>query len=100
MYKNAAGQRQIRAWCSHALARADFALTTRVAATSAGQVTLTSAGTGPPRIFLLPGTGFNAAVTLPWLRALSAHWPTTVIDLPGQPGLSDQHRPRWSRLAW
>jgi pimeloyl-ACP methyl ester carboxylesterase len=49
---------------------------------------------------MVPGTGFNAAVALPWLRALSAHWATTVIDLPGQPGLSDPRRPRRDRLDW
>jgi pimeloyl-ACP methyl ester carboxylesterase len=49
---------------------------------------------------MVPGTGSNAAVALPWLRALSAHWTTTVIDLPGQPGLSDQRRPRRDRLDW
>ena len=49
---------------------------------------------------MVPGTGFNAAVALPWLRALSARWATTVVDLPGQPGLSDPHRPRRGRLAW
>jgi hypothetical protein len=45
-------------------------------------------------------TRSNAAVALPWLRALSARWATTVVDLPGQPGLSDPHRPRRNRLAW
>jgi pimeloyl-ACP methyl ester carboxylesterase len=49
---------------------------------------------------MVPGTGFNAAVALPWLRALSVHWATTVVDLPGQPGLSDPRRPRRARLAW
>jgi pimeloyl-ACP methyl ester carboxylesterase len=49
---------------------------------------------------MVPGTGSNAAVALPWLRALSAHWATTVVDLPGQPGLSDPRRPRRARLAW
>jgi pimeloyl-ACP methyl ester carboxylesterase len=49
---------------------------------------------------MVPGTGFNAAVTLPWLQALSVHWATTVVDLPGQPGLSDPRRPRRARLAW
>jgi pimeloyl-ACP methyl ester carboxylesterase len=39
-------------------------------------------------------------VALPWLRVLSARWPTTVVDLPGQPGLSDPRRPRRSRSAW
>ncbi|MGP4025467.1 alpha/beta fold hydrolase [Actinomadura sp. 3N407] len=49
---------------------------------------------------MVPGTGFNAAVALPWLRALPARWATTVVDLPGQPGLSDPYRPRRGRLAW
>lgn len=49
---------------------------------------------------LVPGTGSNAAVALPWLRALSARWPTSVVDLPGQPGCSDPRRPRRARLAW
>ncbi len=48
----------------------------------------------------MPGTGFNAAAALPWLQALSVHWATTVVDLPGQPGLSDPRRPRRARLAW
>jgi pimeloyl-ACP methyl ester carboxylesterase len=65
-----------------------------------GLVELASAGTGRPRVVLVPGTGFNAAAALPWLRALSAHWATTVVDLPGQPGLSDPNRPRRDRLAW
>ena len=49
---------------------------------------------------LVPGTAFSAAVALPWLKALSARWPTTVVDLPGQPGLSASHRPRRARSAW
>jgi pimeloyl-ACP methyl ester carboxylesterase len=49
---------------------------------------------------VVPGTGSNAAGALPWLRALSARWATTVVDLPGQPGLSDPHRPRRDRLTW
>ncbi|MPZ81939.1 MAG: alpha/beta fold hydrolase, partial [Actinophytocola sp.] len=61
---------------------------------------LTSAGTGRPRVVMVPGTGFNAVVALPWLQALSVHWATTVVDLPGQPGLSDPRRPRRARLAW
>lgn len=100
VYKSTRGQSAVRTWCLRTLARSDFAVTTKILTTSTGEVTLTSAGTGPPRVVLVPGTGFNAAVTLPWLRALSAHWPTTVVDLPGQPGLSDQHRPRRARLAW
>jgi pimeloyl-ACP methyl ester carboxylesterase len=100
VYKSPHGHRAVRRWCSDALARADFPLTTTTVDTRAGRVALTSAGTGKPRVVLVPGTGFNAAVALPWLRALSDRWATTVVDLPGQPGLSDPRRPRRNRLAW
>jgi pimeloyl-ACP methyl ester carboxylesterase len=100
VYKTTRGGLAVRQWCSDALARADFRLTTATTDTSAGQVALVSAGQGEPRVVLVPGTGFNAATALPWLRALSARWPTMVVDLPGQPGLSDPHRPRRGRLAW
>ncbi len=100
VYKNPRTERKVRQWCSAALARADFPLARTSVETSAGRIELTSAGVGRPRVVLLPGTGFNAAVALPWLRSLSARWPTTVVDLPGQPGLSDPRRPRRSRMAW
>jgi pimeloyl-ACP methyl ester carboxylesterase len=100
VYKNPRGERVVRQWCSEALARADFPLTTTTVDTSAGRVSLASAGAAKPRVVLVPGTGFNASVALPWLRALSGRWATTVVDLPGQPGLSGPHRPRRARLAW
>ena len=100
VYKNAHGRDVVQQWCSSALSRADFPLVTTSVRTAAGQVHLTSAGSGRTRVVLVPGTGFNAAVALPWLRALSARWATTVVDLPGQPGLSDPRRPRGDRTAW
>lgn len=100
VYKNPGGLRAVRQWCSQALAGADFPLTSTTLATSFGRVELTSAGAGRPQVVMVPGTGFNAAVALPWLKALSAHWSTTVVDLPGQPGLSDPNRPCRDRLAW
>lgn len=100
VYKNPGGQRAVRQWCSDALAQADFPLTNAAVNTSVGRVELTSAGKVQPRVVVVPGTGFNAAVALPWLQALSVHWATTVVDLPGQPGLSDPRRPRRDRLAW
>ena len=100
VYKSSRGRLAVRRWCSDALARAGFPLTTATVDTSAGRVALVSAGRRGPRVVVVPGTGFNAAVALPWLRALSARWATTVVDLPGQPGLSDPHRPRRDRLAW
>lgn len=100
VYRNARGQFAVRQWCSEALARADFPLAGTTVDTTAGKVHLASAGTGKPRIVVIPGAGHNAAAALPWLRALSQHWPTTVVDLPGQPGLSGPRRPRRDRLAW
>ena len=100
VYKNPRGERAVRQWCSEALARADFPITTTTVDASVGSVQLTSAGTGGPRVVVVPGTGNNAAVALPWLRALSARWATTIVDLPGQPGLSDPRRPYRERLAW
>ena len=100
VYKNPRGQSAVRQWCSEASARADFPLTHAAVDTSVGRVELTSAGTGRPWVVMVPGTGSNAAVALPWLRALSARWATTVVDLPGQPGRSDPRRPRRTRLAW
>lgn len=100
VYKNSRGERAVRQWCAEALVRADFPLTHATVDTSVGRVELTSAGTGRVRVVLVPGTGFNAAVALPRLKALSARWATTVVDLPGQPGLSDPCRPRRDRLAW
>jgi pimeloyl-ACP methyl ester carboxylesterase len=100
VYKNLHGQQAVRQWCTEALARADFPLVAATLDTSVGQVALTSAGSGSTRLVVVPGTGFNAAVALPWLKMLSARWSTTVVDLPGQPGLSDPRRPREGRAAW
>ena len=99
-YKSPRAQRTVQQWCSQRLDGASFPLTRSRIRTSVGGVQLTSAGTGPTTVVLVPGTGFNAAVTLPWLQAFSNHWATTVVDLPGQPGLSDPERPRRSRLSW
>jgi pimeloyl-ACP methyl ester carboxylesterase len=100
VYKSTRGQHAVRQWCADGMARAAFPLRTATVDTSAGRVSLTSAGIGRTRVVLVPGTGFNAAVSLPWLEALSVRWSTTVVDLPGQPGLSDPRRPRRARLTW
>ena len=99
-YRNTRAQREVQQWCAHALQNADFPLARTTVDTSAGRVALTSAGTGPTQVVLVPGTASNAAVALGWLRDLSTRWSTVVVDLPGQPGLSDPRRPRRSRLSW
>jgi pimeloyl-ACP methyl ester carboxylesterase len=99
VYKSSRGRLAVRRWCADALAQADFPLTNTTVDISVGQVALASAGRRQRQVVMLPGTASNAAAALPWLRALSARWTTTVVDLPGQPGLSDPHRPRRDRLA-
>src|SRR6478735_431887 len=99
-YRNTRAQREVQQWCAHALQNADFPLARTTVDTSSGRVALTSAGTGPTQVVLVPGTASNAAVALGWLRDLSTRWSTVVVDLPGQPGLSDPRRPRGSRLSW
>lgn len=100
VYKSQRGQVAVQRWCSNALARAGFPLASTAVDTSAGRIALVSAGSAEPQVVVVPGTGFNAAAALPWLEALSARWKTTMVDLPGQPGLSDPHRPWRGRLAW
>ncbi|WP_433599289.1 alpha/beta fold hydrolase [Nocardia sp. CA-135953] len=99
-YKSARGQRAVQQWCAEVISRANFPLTTTAVDTSVGRIQLTSAGAGTPRIVVVPGTGFNAAAALPWLQTFSAHWRTVIVDLPGQPGLSDPRRPSRARLPW
>ena len=48
---------------------------------------------------VVPGTNFNAATSLPLATVLAARWPTYVVDVPGQPGLSTGDRPGRHRLA-
>jgi len=100
VYKSPRGQLAVRQWCSGALAGAGFPLASATVGTSAGRVALVSAGNGERRVVVVPGTGYCAAAVLGWLEALSARWAVTVVDLPGQAGLSDPRRPWRGRLAW
>ena len=49
VYKNTRGQHAVRQWCVDAIARAAFPLATATVDTSAGRISLTSAGTGRTR---------------------------------------------------
>ncbi|MER7098671.1 alpha/beta fold hydrolase [Streptomyces humidus] len=48
----------------------------------------------------MPGTITNGAVYRHIAEALAARWPTVVLDVPGQPGLSADIRPCRGRSAW
>jgi pimeloyl-ACP methyl ester carboxylesterase len=51
-------------------------------------------------VVLVPGTNTNGAVYRHLAHVLAARWPTVVLDVPGQPGLSAEVRPRRGRSAW
>jgi pimeloyl-ACP methyl ester carboxylesterase len=100
VYKNAAGRQAIRRWCESALEEWPVPHSRSVVATSAGEIHMLSAGAGDLPVLLVPGTNFNAAMTLSWAQALARHRQVHVVDLPGQPGLSDENRPTRNRVSW
>lgn len=104
IYRSAACQQRVRDWCLERFAewgvphrRLDVATTAGV--TSA--ITMTSApAPAVPTVVLVPGTNTNGAVYRHVSEALAARWSTVVLDVPGQPGLSTDVRPRRGRSAW
>ncbi|MEU8638025.1 hypothetical protein AB0C38_38095 [Amycolatopsis sp. NPDC048633] len=62
----------------------DFPINRRTLTTPAGRVELTSAGTGPARVNLVPGTGFTAAAAAAHLDEVVAlvselAWPRETV---------------------
>ncbi|MFD8410496.1 alpha/beta fold hydrolase [Streptomyces sp. NPDC059650] len=102
IYRSRQGEAAVRRWCLDRLdrwqrphERAEF--------TAAGARThVVTAGSGPVTVVHVPGTNFNAAVSLPLAEALCAAGHRVVLpDVPGQPGLSSGVRgPGSGRLSW
>jgi pimeloyl-ACP methyl ester carboxylesterase len=99
LYRSAATQREIRAWCERRLARWHTAHERTAVDTSLGETHLLVTGRGDTTVLYLPGTNFNAATSLPLLAALAAERRVVAADVPGQPGLSDGARPVGDRMA-
>ncbi|QLH25323.1 hypothetical protein [Streptomyces sp. Rer75] len=105
IYKSAAAHRDVERWCTNRLARWPVAHRTMALATCIGRTHIVAAGEGDgpqqatPCVVVVPGTNFNAATSIPLATALAAHWPTYVVDVPGQPGLSAGDRPGQHRLT-
>jgi pimeloyl-ACP methyl ester carboxylesterase len=98
LYRNPAAHARVRAWCERRLAEELPQSTRRRVPTSLGPTHLTTWGTGGDQVVVLPGTNFTAAVSLGWATALAARHTVTVVDLPGQPGLSAARRPSGDRV--
>ncbi|MFK0259048.1 alpha/beta fold hydrolase [Streptomyces sp. NPDC090445] len=102
IYRSEQGEEAVRRWCLDRLEgwRRPHE---RAEATAGGARThLVTAGSGPVTVVYVPGTNFNAAVSLPLADALCAAGHRVVLpDVPGQPGLSSGARePAGGRLSW
>ncbi|RZL84660.1 MAG: alpha/beta hydrolase [Rhodococcus sp. (in: high G+C Gram-positive bacteria)] len=106
IYRDTDASVRVRRWCREQLQHRDVTHSLTRLETPLGSTTVLSAGTraGLPPVVLLPGTGLNAATTLPTVRLLHGKHRVFVPDIPGEPGLSSSHRPHRHRLraygAW
>jgi len=104
IYKSPQAQQDVRRWCLERIARWDVPCTRREIATPAGRTSTVTAGpesdSGEPCVVLLPGTNMGAAQCLAVAEVLARVRGVTVVDVPGQPGLSAQQRPRSRRMDW
>lgn len=103
VYKSAEAQRLIQDWCRNRLDGWHIEHRRWDAVTNAGVTSVVAVGLDratSPTIVVVPGTNMNAAVSLPFAEKLARRWPTLIVDVPGQPGLSAGRRPRRNRMAW
>ncbi|MFP5072621.1 alpha/beta fold hydrolase [Pseudonocardia nantongensis] len=94
IYRSDRGRTAIHAWCADELDGRLPSADRRVVDSPLGPTHLTTSGSGPQDLVLLPGTNMNAATSIPVIRALAGSVRVTVADLPGQPGLSAGERPQ------
>jgi pimeloyl-ACP methyl ester carboxylesterase len=92
IYKSAVGQQRIRDWCVGQLQSWHVAHDRRVVVANGVETHVVSAGGGDVTVVYLPGTNFNAASSLPLAEVMASRYRVVLVDVPGQPGLSDGHR--------
>lgn len=104
VYRSEQARAEVRRWCVSRIEDAGAARARSEVVTSAGVTGVVTAGPEPcdgePSVVLLPGTNMNAALCLPVADALARERRVVVLDLPGQPGLSADRRPRAKRSFW
>ena len=84
----------VREWCREALEAWQVPHQTHAVETSLGRTHVVSVGGGENLCVYLPGTNFNAATSTVALEALATRFQVYAADIPGQPGLSSDVRPR------
>ncbi|GAA3812546.1 alpha/beta fold hydrolase [Streptomyces chiangmaiensis] len=104
VYRGPKCRQQVREWCLEQFGESGVPHHRRGISTGAGTTSVVTAGPDPaaasPSVVLVPGTNTNGAVYRHVAEALAARWPTVVLDVPGQPGLSADARPRRGRSVW
>ncbi|WP_405501711.1 alpha/beta fold hydrolase [Streptomyces anulatus] len=104
VYRSERARAEVRRWCENRIEGAGLARARSEVVTSAGVTGVVTVGPEPrgggPTVVLLPGTNMNAALCLPVVEALARARRVVVLDLPGQPGLSADLRPRAKRSSW
>ncbi|MEU0492405.1 alpha/beta hydrolase [Nocardiopsis sp. NPDC006139] len=100
VYRSETGAREIRTWCEERLAA--WPALTALPPLSTGLGTtraFTAPGGDAPPVVFLGGTNFNSATSVDLARVLARDRAVTLVDLPGQPGLSEGLRPRSGRAS-
>lgn len=90
----------MRAWCRAALNKWQSPHETHEVETCLGRTHVLSLGSGEHVCVYLPGTNFSAASSTVVLQALAAQFRVYAADVPGQPGLSADVRPRDEVLGY
>ncbi|MEU3772470.1 alpha/beta hydrolase [Streptomyces sp. NPDC032472] len=102
IYRSTTGRELVRRWCFEQL---DAWLVPHERTTvhaNGAQTHVVRAGDGATTVVFVPGTNFNAAVSLPLATSLVAGGHRVLlVDVPGQPGLSSgEPAPSGGRLSW
>ena len=97
IYKSAEGRQRIHDWCVGQLQSWRLPHDRQVVEANGVDTHVVSAGGGDVTVVYLPGTNFNAASSLPLAEVMARRYRVVLVDVPGQPGLSDGHRDASSR---
>ncbi|MFE7765953.1 alpha/beta fold hydrolase [Streptomyces sp. NPDC057438] len=104
IYRSTACQQRVRDWCLERLGEWGVPHQRHEIPTTAGVTSVITMRAEPapalPTVVLVPGTNTNGAVYRHIAKALATRWSTVVLDVPGQPGLSADVRPRRGRSPW